>query len=52
MNPDLLDFVSEAIAARAPFPFVAKVRVAPSGLSGEGPLIGAAALIHRAEFVA
>ncbi|MCU1409933.1 MAG: sugar kinase [Rhodoglobus sp.] len=50
--PDLLDYVREAIAKRAPFPFVAKVRVIPSGLSGEGPLIGAAALVHRADFVA
>ena len=50
--PDLLDFVREAIAKRAPFPFVAKVRVVPSGLSGEGPLIGAAALVHRADHVA
>lgn len=52
VTPDLFDFIREPIAARAPFPFVAKVRVIPSGLSGEGPLIGAAALIHRAEFVA
>ena len=50
--PDLLDYVREAIAKRAPFPFVAKVKVIPSGLSGEGPLIGAAALVHRADFVA
>lgn len=49
--PDLLDFVREAIAKRAPFPFVSKVRVIPSGLSGEGPLIGAAALVHRADLV-
>lgn len=52
VSPDLLDFVREAIAKRAPFPFVAKVRVIPSGLSGEGPLIGAAALVHRAALVA
>ena len=52
VTPDLLDFVREAIARRAPFPFVAKVRVIPSGLSGEGPLIGAAALVHRADHVA
>ncbi len=51
VTPDLLGIVREAIARRAPFPFVAKVRVIPSGLSGDGPLIGAAALIHRAEFV-
>ena len=34
---------------RRQFGFVTKVRVVPSGLSGDGPLIGAAALIHRAE---
>ena len=51
VTPDLFDYIRDAIALRAPFPFVAKVRVIPSGLSGEGPLIGAAALIHRAEFV-
>ncbi len=50
VSPDLFDFVREAIALRAPFPFVAKVRVVPSALSGDGPLIGAAALIHRARF--
>jgi glucokinase len=52
VSPDLIEFVREAIAKRAPFPFVAKVRVIPSGLSGEGPLIGAAALVHRADLVA
>lgn len=52
VTPDLFDFVREAIAERAAFPFVAKVRVIPSALSGEGPLIGAAALVHRAEMVA
>ena len=51
VSPDLLDEVRSAIARRAPFPFVAKVRVIPSGLSGEGPLIGAAALVHRADHV-
>lgn len=50
VTPDLLEFVREAIALRAPFPFVAKVRVVPSALSADGPLIGAAALIHRARF--
>lgn len=52
VSPDLFDYIREPIAARAAFGFVAKVRVIPSGLSGDGPLIGAAALIHRAEFVA
>lgn len=52
VSPDLLDFVREAIAHRAPFPFVAKVAVVASGLSGDGPLIGAAALVHRSELIA
>ncbi|WP_309614950.1 ROK family protein [Salinibacterium sp.] len=52
VTPDLFEFIREAIALRRPFPFVTKVRVIPSGLSGDGPLIGAAALIHRADLVA
>lgn len=48
VTPDLLGFIREAIEERAPFPFVAKVRVIASALSGDGPLIGAAALVHRA----
>jgi glucokinase len=51
VTPDLFDHIRTAIAKRAAFGFVTKVRVVPSGLSGSGPLIGAAALIHRAELV-
>jgi glucokinase len=51
VTPDLLGFIREAIAERAPFPFVAKVRVIASALSGDGPLIGAAALVHRAHLL-
>ena len=51
VSPELFDFIRESIAARAQFGFVTKVEVVPSALSGEGPLIGAAALIHRAELV-
>jgi glucokinase len=47
VTPDLLDIVRATIQERAAFPFVAKVRVVPSGLSGDGPLIGAAALVHH-----
>ncbi|MDF1480069.1 ROK family protein [Leifsonia sp. H3M29-4] len=50
VTADLFDLIREPIAARAAFRFVAKVRVVPSGLSGDGPLVGAAALIHRAAF--
>jgi glucokinase len=47
VTPDLFDFINAAIAERTAFSFVTKVRVVPSGLSGDGPLIGAAALVHR-----
>ncbi len=49
VTPDLLVFIREAVAERAPFPFVAKVRVIESALSGDGPLIGAAALVHSTQ---
>jgi glucokinase len=52
VTPDYVGFVRETIAERATFPFVTKVEVVPSALSGDGPLIGAGALIHRAELVA
>jgi glucokinase len=51
VTPDLFDFVRAAIAERTAFAFVTKVKVVPSGLSGDGPLIGAAALVHRAEML-
>lgn len=51
VTPDLFEFAREAIAERTEFTFATRVRVVPSALSGDGPLIGAAALIHRAELV-
>lgn len=51
VTPDLFDYIRAAIAERVQFGFVTKVRVVPSALSDEGPLIGAAALIHRSELV-
>ena len=51
-TPDLFDHIRAAIATRHQFGFVTKVKVVPSALSGAGPLIGAAALVHRAEVVA
>jgi glucokinase len=51
VTPDLFRFIREAVDKRAPFGFVTKVRVVPSSLSDAGPLIGAAALVHRAEMV-
>ncbi|WBU38343.1 ROK family protein [Homoserinibacter sp. YIM 151385] len=49
--PVFFDHIRAPIAERAQFDFVRKVRVVPSALSGEGPLVGAAALIHRADRV-
>ncbi len=50
--PELFDHIRTAVASRRQFGFVTKVRVVPSALSSEGPLIGAAALVHRGELVA
>jgi glucokinase len=51
VTPDLFRFIREAIAKRTAFGFVTKVKVVPSSLSDAGPLIGSAALIHRAEMI-
>jgi glucokinase len=48
VTPDLFDHIRTAVATRRQFGFVTKVKVVPSGLSSDGPLIGAAALVHRA----
>ncbi|MGN7800623.1 ROK family protein [Leifsonia sp. 22587] len=49
-TPDLFDHMRTVIEHHY-FPFVRKVRIVPSALSSEGPLIGAAALIHRAHLL-
>jgi glucokinase len=49
-TPDLFEHMRTVIANHY-FPFVRKVRIVPSGLSSEGPLIGAAALIHRSHLL-
>jgi len=49
-TPDLFDLIREQVAKHH-FEYVRKVRVVPSALSGEGPLIGAAALIYRRELL-
>ena len=48
VTPDLFDYARQAVAERVEFGFVTKVRIVPTGLSQDGPLIGAAALVHRA----
>lgn len=52
VSPDLFTHMRTAVATRKQFGFVTKVRIVPTGLSSDGPLIGAAALVHRAAFVA
>jgi glucokinase len=47
VSPALLDAARDALDRRAAFEFVRRTRIVPSQLSGEGPLIGAAALVHR-----
>ncbi|MDQ1543269.1 MAG: glucokinase [Actinomycetota bacterium] len=51
VTPDLFDVIRRTIAERTAFGFVTKVKVVPSALSGDGPLIGAAALVHRPQLV-
>ncbi|NMM25567.1 MAG: ROK family protein [Phycicoccus sp.] len=46
-TPDLFRIIRETVASHQ-LEFVRKVRVLPSSLSGAGPLIGAAALVHLA----
>ena len=51
VSPALFDHARAAVAQRTAFPFVTRVAIVPSGLSDEGPLIGAAALVHRPELL-
>jgi glucokinase len=51
VTPDLFDIINRTIAERTAFAFVTRVKVVPSALSGDGPLIGAAALVHRPQLV-
>jgi len=47
VSPALFDHARAALAERTAFDFVQRTRIEPSGLSDEGPLIGAGALVHR-----
>jgi len=51
VTADLFDVIAQPIAQRSEFDYIRAVRVVPSALSSDGPLVGAAALIHRAELV-
>lgn len=49
---DYIDLVQATVADHSDFGFVTSTRVVASALSGEGPLVGAAALVHRRDLVA
>jgi glucokinase len=51
VTPDLFDLIRATIAEVAPLDTIAGVQVLPSALSDEGPLIGAAGLVHRADLL-
>lgn len=51
VSDDYVALVGAAVSGHSDFGFVTKTRVVASGLSGEGPLIGAAALVHRADLI-
>ncbi|WP_345000867.1 ROK family protein, partial [Tsukamurella soli] len=49
--PDLVDRIAAVVAAH-PLGYVAAARVVDAGLDGDAPLVGAAALVYRAELLA
>jgi glucokinase len=51
VSEDYISQVGRVVAHHSDFGFVTKTRVVASSLSGEGPLIGAAALVHLSELV-
>lgn len=51
VSDDYIALVGRTVATHSDFGFVTKTRVVASGLSGEGPLIGAAALVHRGDLI-
>ncbi len=50
-TPELFDHIRTGIDEHSGFEFTRKVRVVPSRLSDSGPLVGAAALVHRADLL-
>jgi glucokinase len=51
VSEQYIPLVGRAVADHSDFGFVTKTRVVASSLSGEGPLVGAAALVHLSELV-
>lgn len=50
-TPELFDHIRRGIDEHSRFEFTRKVRAVPSQLSDTGPLVGAAALVHRADLL-
>lgn len=48
VTPDLFDFIRRGRDEHTTFDFVRRVRIVPSALGDDGPLVGAGALVHRA----
>ena len=51
VSPDLFEFIRASIAERETFDFVTRLKVVPSALTDDAPLLGAAALVHRSELL-
>jgi glucokinase len=51
VTPDLFDIIRATLRERSPLRTMQGILVVPSGLSDEGPLIGAAGLVHRADLL-
>jgi glucokinase len=47
VTPDLFRYLRRGLDEKSAFGFVQRLKVVPTALSDEGPLIGAAALVHR-----
>jgi glucokinase len=51
VTPDLVEQIRGEIASRTEFNFITSLRIVASTLTDSGPLVGAAALIHRSHLV-
>lgn len=51
VTPDLFDFIRTGLSERTGFDYVQRLKIVASALDDEGPLIGAGALVHRADLL-
>ncbi|MCS5715760.1 ROK family protein [Herbiconiux sp. CPCC 205716] len=51
VSQDLFSFIRQNLGEIAPLSTMGDIRVVPSALSGDGPLIGAAGLVHRSDLI-